>query len=345
MPHRAPVDAQLLALPETAGSALYGMFDVLKTSGTLWREISGAERGPDPIRPRIVSTAAEPFRCGNGIPIEPEIAIGPGNVPEVLVITDFWLPTSDSLTTRHDGLKAWLVHCWSRGTAIYSACSGSVLLAAAGLLDGRAATSHWAYADLFRVHFPKVSFDPSPNICFSDPSGRMVTAGGATTWHDLALHIIARHVSPGEAIMTAKFFLMKWHAEGQLPYANQVCQRPHADSAVRRAEDWLAANITALDPVAGAVAAAGLPERSLKRRFREATGTTPIAYVQSLRVEAAKQLLELSRKPVEDVAAEVGYENVAFFRRLFKRSTGLGPLEYRRLFAPLMEMQASATSR
>ncbi|MEM8596381.1 MAG: DJ-1/PfpI family protein, partial [Pseudomonadota bacterium] len=234
MPSHHPVDAQILALPETAASALYGMFDVLRTTGCGWREISGSERGPDRIHPRIVAPTREPFRCGYGILIEPDLAIGADNVPEVLVIPDFWLAPTDALTDRYTALKAWIVNCWAQGTAIYSACSGSVLLAASGLLDGRPATSHWAYADLFRDQFPKVSFDPKPNLCFSDPSGRLVTGGGATTWHDLALHIIARHVSPGESLMTAKFFLMKWHAEGQLPYANQVCQRPHADSAVRR---------------------------------------------------------------------------------------------------------------
>src|SRR5690554_880170 len=82
---------------------------------------------------------------------------------------------------------------------IYSACSGSVLLAAAGLLDGREATSHWGYQDLFRKSFPKVRFNPAPNLVIADPTGRIVTAGGTTSWHDLAIHIISRHCSPGEA--------------------------------------------------------------------------------------------------------------------------------------------------
>ncbi|MEL6335692.1 MAG: helix-turn-helix domain-containing protein [Pseudomonadota bacterium] len=342
MPERAPIDTQLLAIPESAGSALYGMLDVLRTCGMSWRELAGNDRGPQAMQVRIVAQTDEPFRCGYGIPIEPHLAIGPANVPEVLVIPDFWLRLDDPLSDRYDALKTWLVHCWSRGTSIYAACSGSVLLAAAGLLDGRPATSHWAYAELFRRRFPKVAFNPSPNLCFSDHAGRLVTAGGATTWHDLALHIIARQVSPGEAITTAKFFLMKWHAEGQLPYINRVCQRPHADRAVRRAEDWLAKHYTTPDPVAGVVEAVGIPERSLKRRFSQATGTTVIAYAQNLRVEAAKQALEMTAKPLEEIAAEVGYENVAFFRRLFKRCTGLGPSEYRRLFEPLLTMHVAA---
>ncbi|MEM1131067.1 MAG: AraC family transcriptional regulator, partial [Pseudomonadota bacterium] len=114
-----------------------------------------------------------------------------------------------------------------------------------------------------------------------------------------------------------------------------------ADNAVRRAETWLAENYSADDPVSGAVEAVGLPERSLKRRFQNATGSTLIAYAQNLRVEAAKAALEQSDKPVEDVSAEVGYENVAFFRRLFKRATGLTPSDYRKLYKPMRVLQRS----
>ncbi|MEO1331312.1 MAG: helix-turn-helix domain-containing protein [Pseudomonadota bacterium] len=329
-----PIDVQLLALPETAASGLYGMLDVLRVAGALWRTISGADPGPTCFNPRIVASQPEPFRCGGVAMVEPDIVISPSNVPEVLVITDFWLALDDAVLDRHEELKAWLRHCWSNGATIYSACSGSIILAAAGLLDGRPATSHWAYSDLFDSAFPKVSFDPTSNLCFSDESGRLVTAGGAAAWHDLALHIISRHISPGEAIATAKFFLMKWHPEGQRPYANEARQRPHADSAVRRAESWLRENFQSPDPVSGAIAAVGVSERSLKRRFTQATGVSLIAYAQNLRVEAAKEALEFSRKSFEEIAADVGYDNVAFFRRLFKRCTGMSPTEYRRLYEP-----------
>lgn len=329
-----PIDVQLLALPETAASGLYGMLDVLRVAGTLWRSISGAEPGPALFNPRIVATQLEPFRCGDVAMVEPHLLTERSNVPEVLVITDFWLALDDPIVDRHDALKDWLRHCWENGSTIYSACSGSIILAAAGLLDGRPATSHWAYSDLFRSQFPEVSFDPTSSLCFSDDAGRLVTAGGASAWHDLALHIISRHVSPGEAIATAKFFLMKWHPEGQRPYVNEVRQRPHADGVVRRAENWLTENFRSADPVSGVVAAIGVSDRSLKRRFTRATGVTLIAYAQNLRIEAAKEALEFSRRSVEEIAVEVGYENVAFFRRLFKRFTGLSPIEYRRLYEP-----------
>ena len=169
---------------------------------------------------------------------------------------------------------------------------------------------------------------------FADATGRIVTAGGTTSWHDLAIHIISRHCSPGEALRIAKVYLLKWHGEGQLPYASLVRRQPHADSVVRHAEDWLSKNFRQPHGVAAVVRASGIPERSLKRRFKMATGSTLIGYVQNLRIEEAKRILETETTPLEDIAAEVGYENPAFFRRLFRRCTGLTPGQYRRMFAP-----------
>ena len=329
-----PLDAHLLALPESAGASLYGMLDVLATTGTLWREFAGLDQGPALIRPHLVSLTNDRFTLRHGIPVQPDLTIADAGRPEVLIVTDFWLAPDDPMADRYPDLKAWLRDCRAAGTTIYSVCTGSVLRAAAGLLDGLEVASHWGYEDLFRQNFPDVRFDPAPSICFSDPEGRLVTAGGASAWQDLALHIISRHVSPGEALHTAKVFLLKVHAEGQLPYANRVRRLPHADSVVRRAETWLIENYRAADPVAGVVAACGIAERTLKRRFRQATGVTLIAYAQNLRIEAAKRALETDRTPVETVAAAVGYENVAFFRRLFKRGTGLSPGAYRRMFKP-----------
>ncbi len=335
MTESQPIEMHLLALPESAGSALYGMFDVLATTATAWAEITRLEPGPVRIRPRIVSLTRRPFACGFGVPVHPDLGVDERPRSDIIVITDLWTGLDDPIDDRYDVVKAWLSERRAAGATIYSACSGSVLLAAAGLLDGLEATSHWAYEDLFRRKFPSVRFDPFANLCFSDRDGRLVTAGGSSSWHDLALHIISRHVSPSEALNTAKAFLLKWHSEGQLPFANRVVRLPHADSVVRRAENWLSENFCDADPVAGVVAACGVPERSLKRRFRAATGATLIAYAQNLRVEAAKRALETGRQTVDEIAAAVGYENVAFFRRLFKRSTGLSPAEYRRLYAPV----------
>ncbi|MBA5779455.1 helix-turn-helix domain-containing protein [Stappia sp. F7233] len=326
------VDALILALPETAGSALYGMVDVLAATGTLWRELSGEGPGERLIEPHVVSLSRKPFRCGNGIPVNPDISIKDADAPEILILPELWLAPTDDLHERYAGLKDWIRNCYRQGSTIYTACSGSVLLAATGLLDGREATSHWGYEDLFRRNFPAVRFNPAPNLVIADPSGRIVTAGGATSWHDLALHIIARHCSPGEALRIAKVYLLKWHGEGQLPFASLVRRQPHADSVVRRAEDWLASHFREERAVAGVVADCRIPERSLKRRFKQATGASLMDYVQNLRIEEAKRLLENDSVSAERIASVVGYGNPAFFRRLFKRCTGLTPGAYRRMF-------------
>src|SRR5690606_28116989 len=203
------------------------------------------------IRPHLVSIRREPFKCGNAIPVEPEASIAEVPSPPIVIVTELWLSPDDDLSDRYGDLKAWLRACHAGGTAVYSACSGAILLAASGLLDGREATSHWGYQDLFRRAFPMVRFNPAPALCIADPGGRIVTAGGASSWHDLALHVIARHASPGEALEIAKVYLMKWHAAGQLPYATLVRRIDHADSVVRRAETWLARHYAGPDPVSG----------------------------------------------------------------------------------------------
>jgi transcriptional regulator GlxA family with amidase domain len=311
------------------------MVDVLAATGTLWRELVGEEAGYRLIAPRIVSRSREPFRCGNGIPVSPELSIGEAQACEILILPELWLAPTDDMRERYPDLKEWIRQCYQSGSTIYTACSGSILLAATGLLDGREATSHWGYQDLFRRSFPSVRFNPAPNLVIADPAARIVTAGGTTSWHDLALHIISRHCSPGEALRIAKVYLLKWHSEGQLPFASLVRRQPHADSVVRRAEDWLAVHFREAHAVAGVVSVCGIPERSLKRRFKTATGSTLIEHVQNLRIEEAKRLLENESGAAENIAAIVGYENPAFFRRLFKRCTGLTPGAYRRMFRPV----------
>ena len=187
---------------------------------------------------------------------------------------------------------AWLRQQYKQGTALYSACSGAIMLAESGLLDGCPATSHWGYQDLFSKQYPKVHFQPEPNLVFADPAGRIVTAGGTTSWHDLAIHIIARHAGTGEALRIAKVYLLKWHGEGQLTYASLVRSAPHADSVVRTCETWLKDNYRERNAIQQVVAHANIPERTLKRRFKTATGTTLIEYLQNLRIEEAKRLLD-----------------------------------------------------
>jgi transcriptional regulator GlxA family with amidase domain len=249
-----------------------------------------------------------------------------------VILPELWLGPDETLAGRYPALLEWIRRCHARGAAIYSACSGAIMLAETGLLDGCPATSHWGYQDLFRVRFPRVRFDPAPSLVYADPAGRIVTAGGTTSWHDLALHIIARHASPEEARRIAKVYLLKWHDEGELPYTPLVRPLPHGDAVVRRTEISLKERFRDDDALGRAVHRAGIPERTLKRRFKAATGLAMIDYLQNLRIEAAKDMLETTRTAVDEISAGVGYDDASFFRRLFKRRVGLTPLAYRRMF-------------
>jgi transcriptional regulator GlxA family with amidase domain len=329
------VDTLIVAVPETAGSALYGMLDVLSATGSIWQTLTRAEGEQKLFRVRIVSPDGMPFTCGNRIPVNPDCSVDDDPPASIVILPELWLGPDEPMHGRYPTLTEWIRRMYREGVTLYSACSGAVMLAETGLLDGFSATSHWGYQDLFRKSYPKVHFDPAPNLVYADPAGRIVTAGGSTSWHDLALHIIARHASPGEALRIAKVYLLKWHAEGQLPYATLVRRTPHADSVVRQCEKRLAEHFREIDALGQVVESSNIPERTLKRRFKTATGSSLIEYVQNLRIEEAKRLLESGRMPVDDISAEIGYADSSFFRRLFKRLTGLTPSQYRRMFQPL----------
>jgi transcriptional regulator GlxA family with amidase domain len=330
-PQRA-LQTLILALPETAGAALYGLVDVLMTTGKIWQALLRSEVGPLPFSVQIASIGRRTFRCGNGIPVSPSISLLDRPRADIVVIPELWLGPDQHLAGRYGRVTKWLRELYRNGTHIYSVCSASLLLAEAGLLDNREATSHWGYQQLFERQYPKVRFRPESALCFADTAGRLVTAGGATSWHDLVLHIISRHASPVEALQIAKVYLLHPHAEGQLPYRPLVRPLPHADSKVRDCEAWLTRHFRQASAVAGAVQYARIPERTLKRRFKSATGFSVIDYLQNLRIEEAKRLLESSNRAAEEISADVGYQDPSFFRRLFRRRTGLTPMRYRRMF-------------
>ena len=325
-------EVAIVAVPETAGSALYGMVDVLSATGNVWESLVRSDAGRSVFQVRIVSPGGAPFECGHRIPVRPDVAVEDDPTADIVIVPELWLGPDEDVRGRHPELLAWIRRRYEGGAWLYSACSGSVMLAATGLLDGCEATSHWGYADLFRTRYPKVRFRPEPTLAFADPRGRIVTAGGTSSWHDLALHVIGRHASPGEALRIAKVYLLKLHDEGQLPYRALVRGHPTGDAAVRSALRYLERHYREGNAILGAIARAGIAERTLKRRFKAATGTTLIEHVQNLRIEEAKRRLETSAVSVDEVGHEVGYEDASFFRRLFKRLVGLTPSDYRRMF-------------
>src|SRR5690606_38682469 len=174
----APVNVLIVAVPETAGSALYGMVDVLKAAGNIWETLTGQGEGQPLFDVRIVSVGDRPFRCGHGIPVQPDCAINDTPGAQVIILPELWLGPDEDIQGRYPALMDWLRAAYQRGSSLYSACSGAVMLAETGLLDGCGATPHWAYQELFNRRYPNVRFQPQPNLVVADRDGRIVTAGG-----------------------------------------------------------------------------------------------------------------------------------------------------------------------
>ncbi len=331
----APKTVALLAYPECSASVVYGMYDLFMSAGRDWDAYAGNAPGPQLMQPRIVAAGTTAFAAANGVRIAPEAALETSSVPDLVCVPDLNVMPGESLRGRFEPEIAWLRDCHAKGAVIGAACSGSLLLAHAGLLDGFDATTHWAFSDDMQRSYPAVRVCPQRALVASGAEQRLVMAGGGTTWLDLAIFLIARLVNVQAAMQVARVHLINWHDIGTQPYARLARSRQAADSTIGRCQEWIATNYRERAPVNQMILISGLPERSFKRRFQQATGLSPLQYVHTLRIEEAKQMLESNDAPVEQIAGEVGYEDAGFFTRLFLRNVGLTPAQYRRRFGAL----------
>ncbi len=226
------------------------------------------------------------------------------------------------------------LHCWIRhqhldGTIICSACAGSYWLGHAGILDGRPATTHWALESDFRSTFPKVCLHPE-HILLDDND--IVTAGGVMAWVDLGIHLIGRWLGPAVVSRTCRQMLIDPTGREQRNYRSFRPDMTHKDQTIRTLQLWMEGHAETDLSVAALAHRAGLSERSLHRKFPSATGLSVNRYVQELRVEKAKGLLELTGLPVSEICWRVGYHDVSAFNRLFKSVSGLSAGEFRSRF-------------
>lgn len=335
----------LLASAETSPSVLYGLYDVLSTAGAMYGELTSGKTGHEVLDVRIVAATAEPFRCFGGIMVEPHVAIDALDEADFIIVCDMYTPIDTPPRGIYDREIDWLKRMYAKGATLASVCSASLVLAEAGLLDGKAASGHWAYRELFREHYPKVNLHLGAILTFADDGDRIVTAGGVTSWHELALYTIARLSGPEHAIETAKIHILPGHSEGQLPYAVFTHGVHHSDALIGDCQAWISENYSCANPVASLVERSGLKPRTFARRFRAATGYQPMDYVQAIRIEEAKKLLEANSTKVEEIGHLVGYEDPTFFRRLFKRQVGMTPVAYRKKFTRLAVVAFHSSAR
>jgi transcriptional regulator GlxA family with amidase domain len=342
---RKRIHVSLVVFPECDPSIIYGVFDTLWAAGTLWSAAKGSGPGEPLFEPRLVAADPSPLQLVTGVSIIPQDTIAEVVRTDVVFVPNVMIESSRGLRSLDRRLLEWIKRMHQSGAQLYAACGGSLVLAEAGLLDGQEATTHWSYAPLFRRQFPNVALHADRILVQTGPGHSILCSGGASSWQDLALLLVAKHGGTEEAIRLSKLFLYQWHRDGQLPYASMLTNVDHGDAVILRCQTWLAQNYERPDIVAALVRHSGLPKRTFDRRFRAATGYSPLAYVQALRVEEAKQMLETASAPVDVIAREVGYEDSASIRRLFRRLAGMTPGDYRRRFQVPSFVKRAATER
>jgi transcriptional regulator GlxA family with amidase domain len=325
----------LLASEETSPSVLYGLFDVLSTVGALYPEMTTGIPGEQLLDVKVVAATSKPFRCYGNVMVEPDLAVEDLDETEVAIVCDMFQPIDTPPRGRYQREIEWIKRMYAKGAIVASVCSGSIILAEAGVLDGFEAAGHWAYREMFRDHYPKVKLRENAILCIAGERNRIVTAGAVASWQELALHLITRLCGPEQALRTTKIFLLSDRSSGQLPFAVVTPRVQQTDAVIGDCQVWIAENYANSNPVAGMAARAGLKPRTFARRFRSATEYQPMDYVHAIRIEEAKQLLESSAISVEEIGHAVGYLDPTSFRRLFKRKGGLTPAAYRRKFTGL----------
>jgi transcriptional regulator GlxA family with amidase domain len=327
----------LLALPDSSASTLHGMFDVLDSAGRDWSLLIDGRPGESALRTLIVSVDGKGRPIGNGLWMQPHQSLADCPAPDVIAIPDIMVAPHEDIAGRYAAEIAWLEDQYARGATLATACTGALLLAESGVLDGEDATTHWGYCDAMAARYPRVRVHVNRPLIIGGEGQRLIMAGGGTSWQDLALFLIARFVDTEEAMRVARLHLLDWHHVGQQPFAALTRPRQVDDALIAKCQEWIAQHYDKSSPVTAMVALSGLAERSFKRRFERATGVAPLEYVHTLRLEEAKQALETTDAPVEQVANEVGYEDASFFGRLFRRKVGLTPAQYRRRFRSLRQ--------
>ena len=273
---REPLKVAILAVPEATASTLYGMFDLFSSPGRDYQFITRGVAGAQRMTPYIVARQKAGFDAANGIPIVPHHDFASAPQPDIVCIPDFFVNPGDSVAGQYDSEAQWLKAMHGRGAIIASACSGAVLIGEAGLLAHCEATIHWGYVKTLTNNYPGVKVNLNQPLVLSGEAQRIVMAGGGTNWQDLSLYLIARHVGLREAIEVAKTYMLQWHELGQQPFAALLSFRKTSDARINACQVWAAENYRSPSPVASMMQVAQLPERTFIRRFREATGLTPL---------------------------------------------------------------------
>ena len=301
--------------------------EIFHSAGRLWNLFHG-ERARPRFEVRVASVDGNSVRTLCDVGIAPSCAIEEIDDTDIIILPASGLDVQDRIA-RTTSLLPWLRSWHQRGAYIAGICTGVAILAESGLLDGRQATTHWAVADILKARYPAVLWRPDQ---FITEDGLLYCSGGVYASIDLSLFLVEKLCGHEIALKCAKSLLLSMPRSSQAGYAVLPLSLPHADARIRDTEEYLQAHMAREISIDFMAERIGMGARSFIRRFKAATGHTPGAYVQSLRMAAARDLLENASVPIVTVSTTVGYADLAFFRRLFKRHTGLTPTEYRERF-------------
>jgi len=220
----------------------------------------------------------------------------------------------------------WLKKQYKNGAEIATICTGTFMLAASGLLDGKVCSTHWSVAENFRLMFPDINLQTDKLI--TDEKG-LYTNGGAYSFLNLMVYLIEKYYDRQTAIYCSKVFQIEMDRNSQSEFTIFSGQKQHGDEVVQRAQDFIEKNLDERISIETLSLQFNISRRNFDRRFIKATGNTPIEYAQRVKVESAKKAFETNRKTIAEVMYEVGYTDVKAFREVFRKYTGISPLEYK----------------
>ncbi len=327
----------VLALDNAVAATITGPQDVFSMTGVLYEMVCGREPVPY-FSVRVVTSDGKPKHCFNNLKIIPHCSMHDWQ-PDVVVIPGI-LYIDATLESNRDVVD-WLREQYDRGCLLAAVCSGSILLSATGLLDGRQATTHWAMVNEFRKRFPRVRLDPDALITDED---NLICSGGYNSFLDLSIHLVQKFCGATVALECAKIFVHEPCRRSQAPYSVFNAPHDHGDDQILRIQKLLETEYQKNFDFNELAREYGMGRRTMERHFKKATGETPLTYLQRVRIEHAKQLLETGTASLDEISYQVGYLDSGFFRKLFVKYTSLRPSEYRARFTLNTRLSAQAGS-
>lgn len=301
--------------------SIVGPYNIFTRANAHWKKRSGKPM----FDIELAGISKEVDFYGNLFTVKPQTDISEISKTDLIIIPSLNHNYREAVKGNEE-LIAWIAKQYKEGAEVASICTGAFLLASSGLLDGKSCSTHWSVADNFRSMFPKVDLQADKLI--TDEDG-IYTNGGAYSFLNLMIYLVEKYYDRQTAIYCSKVFQIAMDRQSQSAFIIFKGQKMHGDQMVREAQDYIEQNVDKKISIKQLASRFAVSRRQFDRRFIDATGNTPFEYLQRVKVEAAKKLLEVDRKTVSEAMYEVGYSDASAFRSVFKDITSLSPVEYR----------------